>query len=507
MHLDTNIVLDLGLDSLERVGIASSLEETFGGRFPQDVLAEIETVRDVALAIEEHFGDALAVAPNPPGAAPAIRPRPENYTVPPQYFRFDQMPEIETLRRQREQLLSTGAQNPYYHVHQGVARDTSVVQGRKTINFSSFNYLGMSGDPVLAEAAKLAVNRYGTSASASRMVSGQKPVHEELERAIADFVGAEDSVLFHSGHSANETTIGHLMRPGDLILHDALVHNSILQGSILSGARRRSFPHNDWEALDSILQEVRHAYRRVLIAIEGVYSMDGDYPNLPRFVEVKNKHKALLYVDEAHSLGTMGPHGRGICEHFDVDTRQVELFMGNISKALGSTGGYVAGCRDVIEYLRCTAPSIVYTSGVSPVQAAAGLAALRLLEEEPERVARVQDNARYFLQLAKSRGLDTGKSEGTPVVPVILGNSVLSLMLSERLLQRNINVQPILYPAVEEEAARLRFFIASTHSHEQIEYTVNAVAEELQQLRPRNSSERERAAEGPANRSTAQPSC
>ena len=161
----------------------------------------------------------------------------------------------------------------------------------------------------------------------------------------------------------------------------------------------------------------------------------------------------------------------------------------------------------LIEYLKYTTPSFVSTCGVSPAQAAAGLAALRLLEEEPERVARVQDNARHFLQLAKARGLDTGKSGGTPVVPVILGNSVLSLLLSERLLQRNINVQPILYPAVEEEAARLRFFIASTHSHEQIEYTVNAVAEELQQLRPRNGTDRERRAEGPTKRSEAQPSC
>ena len=488
LHLDTNIVLDLGLDSLERVGIASRLEEAYGGRFPQEVLAEIETIRDVALAIETHFGDAIPLTVTAASEGPAIPQRPDDYEPPVEYYRFDQMPEIQALRQQRERLLAADAKNPYYQVHEGRTRDTSIVNGRESIQYSSFNYLGMSGDPVLIEAAKAAIERYGTSASASRMVSGQRPVHHELERAIAGFVGAEDALLFHSGHSANETTIGHMMRPGDLVLHDELVHNSILQGAILSGARRRGFPHNDWEALDAILSEVRHAYRRVLVAIEGLYSMDGDFPNLPEFVAVKNKHRALLYVDEAHSLGTMGPHGRGVCEHFEIDTREVDIFMGNISKALGSVGGYIAGARPLIEYLRYTAPSVVYTCAVSPGQSAAGLAALRLLEEEPDRVARVQSNSRRFLALAKQHGLDTGKSFGTPVVPVILGSSVLALKLSEQLMNRGINVQPILYPAVEEEGARLRFFITAMHTAEQIDYTVNAVAEELNRLHPTRPS-------------------
>ncbi len=286
------------------------------------------------------------------------------------------------------------------------------------------------------------------------------------------------------GHATNETTIGHLFGPGDLILHDALAHNSIVQGAILSGARRRPFVHNDWDELDKILGEIREQYRRVLIAIEGVYSMDGDYPDLPRFVEVKQRHKAFLMVDEAHSIGTMGPHGRGISEHFEMDSRDVDIWMGTLSKSFGSCGGYIAGCKELIEYLKYTAPGFVYSVGIPPSNAAAALASLRLLEEDPDRVARLQDRSKLFLELAKKRGLNTGLSHNTPVIPVILGNSLHALQLSHQLFERGINVQPILYPAVEDAAARLRFFITACHTEEQIVETVNAVAEELGKIDP-----------------------
>ena len=283
----------------------------------------------------------------------------------------------------------------------------------------------------------------------------------------------------HGGHSTNETTIGHLFGPGDLIMHDALAHNSIMQGAILSGARRRPFAHNDWQQLDDILTELRGDYRRVLVVVEGVYSMDGDYPELPKLVEVKKRHKVYLMVDEAHSIGTMGPHGRGISEHFDVDPRDVDLWMGTLSKSFGTCGGYIAGSKEVIQYLKYTAPGFVYSVGLSPPNCAAALASLQVLEEEPERVARVQANSESFLRQAKQHNLNTGLSNKTPVIPVILGSSLNSLTLSRRLYDRGINVQPILYPAVEEKAARLRFFITSMHTEEQIRTTVDAVAEEL----------------------------
>jgi 7-keto-8-aminopelargonate synthetase-like enzyme len=325
---------------------------------------------------------------------------------------------------------------------------------------------------------------YGTSVSASRLVSGEKTIHGELEQAIADFVGVEASILYVGGHATNESTIGHLLGPGDLILHDALAHNSIIQGAILSGARRRPFAHNDWQELDTILHEIRSEYRRVLVVVEGVYSMDGDFPDLPRFVEVKERHRALLMVDEAHSMGTMGVHGRGISEHFGVDPRQVDIWMGTLSKSFGSCGGYIAGCPEMVEYLKYTSPGFVYSVGMPPGNVAAALASLRLLEEEPHRVETLQARSRLFLKEARRVGLNTGMSNNTPVVPIIIGNSLHALQLSHQLFERGINVQPILYPAVEESAARLRFFITTCHSEQQITDTVVAVAEELEKIDP-----------------------
>jgi 8-amino-7-oxononanoate synthase len=375
--------------------------------------------------------------------------------------------------------------NPFFQVHERVSRDTTVIGGREMINFSSYNYVGMSGDPVVSAAAKAAIDRYGTSVSASRLVSGEKGLHRDLERAIADFIGAADAIVFVGGHSTNETTVGHLFGPGDLILHDALAHNSIIQGCILSGAHRRPFPHNNWRVVEKLLADLRGDYRRVLVAIEGVYSTDGDIPDLPRFIEVKKRHKAFLMVDEAHSAGVLGPRGRGIGEYFGVDPTDVDLWMGTLSKSFGSCGGYIAGCRAMVEYLKYTAPGFVYSVGISPANAAAALAAIRRLRDEPERVARLHERARLFLTLARSRGLNTGLSKDSPIVPVILGDSVHCLRLSRALFDRGINVQPILYPAVEERAARLRFFITANHTEEQIRHSIDVTAEAVERINPK----------------------
>jgi len=225
-----------------------------------------------------------------------------------------------------------------------------------------------------------------------------------------------------------------------------------------------------------------------LIAIEGVYSMDGDFPELPRFLELRQKHKTLLLVDEAHSLGTMGATGRGVGEHWGVARSDVDLWMGTLSKSLASCGGYIAGSTELVEYLKYTAPGFVYSVGLAPPSAAAALAALTVLHREPRRVARLRELAALFLKLARERGLDTGLTAGTPVVPVIVGSSVKALRLSRALFDRGINVQPILSPAVPARSARLRFFITTNHSEAQIRDTVSAVADELANL-PRNSDE------------------
>jgi acyl transferase domain-containing protein/7-keto-8-aminopelargonate synthetase-like enzyme len=391
-------------------------------------------------------------------------------------------PEYEELQERIQMAEAFGLKNPYFSVHEAICGDTTVVNGKEMINFSSYNYVGNSGDPVVSKAAQDAITKYGTSVSASRVASGEKPLTRELERALADFFGTEDCVVLVSGHATNVTVIGHVVGAGDLILHDALAHDSIIGGAKLSGAKRRPFPHNDWEALDRMLTSLRGHYRRVLICIEGTYSMDGDVPDLPRFIEVKKKHKALLLVDEAHSAGVLGDTGRGVGEFFDVDRADVDMWMGTLSKSFASCGGYVAASHALVEYLKYTTPGFVYSVGISPPNAAAALAATKQILAHPERVERCKANAKHFISLLQARGINTGMSKDTAVVPAIIGNSVLCLQLSDALKDRGVNVQPILYPAVEEDQARLRFFVSSMHHEAQLLKTADLLKSELDRL-------------------------
>jgi 8-amino-7-oxononanoate synthase len=454
--------------------IVASLEEAFGGRFPEQVLPQIETCREVTEAILDHMpleGRTAAAAAT-------------TTTVGSDTWQIAEFPEVRALEQNFAMVREAGLDNPYFSVHEGLTNDRTVIGGREMVSWATYNYLGMSGEPEVTAAAKAALDRFGTSVSASRLVSGEKTIHQELEREIARFVGTEDAITFVGGHATNETVIGHVVGPGDLVLHDALAHNSLLQGAVLSGARRRPFPHNDFAAAEALLAQVRGQYRRVLVVIEGIYSMDGDFTNLPEFIGLAKRHKALLMVDEAHSIGVMGRTGRGIGEHFGVNPADVDLWMGTLSKALGSCGGYIAGSRTLVRWLKYTVPGFVYSVGLPPAAAGAALGALRLLEREPQRVAKLLANARLFLDLAREAGLDTGPSGGSAIVPIILGNSMNSLRLSRALFARGISVQPILYPAVEERAARLRFFITSRHTTDQIRRTVTALQEELTAIDP-----------------------
>ena len=474
LTLDTNIV-ELGLDSLERMEIVASLEEAFGGRFPEQVLPVIETCREVTEAILDHMP--------PTGVAAAATAR-TVVEIPRDAYEIAEFPEVRALDQNFAMIRDAGLENPYFSVHEGLTGDRTIINGRELVSWASYNYLGMSGDTEVAAAAKAAIDRFGTSVSASRLVSGEKSLHQELEREIARLVGAEDAITFVGGHATNETVIGHVVGPGDLVFHDAFAHNSILQGAILSGARRRPFPHNDFRAADRMLGELRGQYRRVLVVIEAVYSMDGDIAELPRFIELARRHKALLMVDEAHSIGVLGRHGGGSGEQFGVNPADVDLWMGTLSKAFGSCGGYIAGSATLVRWLKYTVPGFVYSIGLPPAAAGAALGALRVLDREPERVERLHANSRLFLQLAREAGLDTGSSGGTAIVPVILGSSINALRLSRALFARGINVQPILYPAVEERAARLRFFISCRHTPEQIHRTIEACREELGTIDP-----------------------
>ncbi len=395
--------------------------------------------------------------------------------VPERFTRFDAHPGYQQIAMLRQGAAQLGLTDPFFKVHDGNAGATSVIDGRECLNFASYNYLGLSGDPRVNRAARDAVERYGTSVSASRVVSGERPVHGELERALAAAYEVEDAVAFVSGHATNVSTLGYLMGPKDLVLHDEYIHNSSLVGAQLSGARRISFPHNDASALDALLTRHRGQFERVLIVIEGLYSMDGDVPDLPRFVAIKRRHQAWLMVDEAHSFGVLGEHGLGLREHFGVPAGDVDIWMGTLSKSLAGCGGYIAGCHELVETLRYLAPGFLYSVGLPAQVAAPSLKALALMGEEPDRVQKLHAISRYFLEQARHLGLDTGHSIGAAVVPVIVGSSPLAARLSHDLFQRGINVQPILHPAVPEKSARLRFFLSCEHSEKQVDCTLEAL--------------------------------
>ena len=408
--------------------------------------------------------------------APAVSAKGSAATIPEAWTRFDQHPGYQRYKLMRDGARKVGIANPFFQVQEGVSGATVTIDGKTRLNFSGYNYLGLCGHPEVNRAAEAAIAGYGTSVSASRIVSGERRLHQDLEAELADLYSTDDCLVMVSGHATTVTTLGYLFGPRDLIVHDAFIHNCAVEGAKLSGAKRLSFPHNDWDALDKILARCRHEHERVCVVIEGLYSMDGDFPDLPKFIEVKNRHRAFLMVDEAHSLGVMGASGLGLREHFSVDPSEVDIWMGTLSKALAGCGGYIAGEQALIDNLRHAAPGFVYSVGMPPPVAAASLAALRLMKREPERVQRLHQIGARFLTKARELGIDTGLSTGFSIVPAITGSSLRAARLCHALRHHGVNVQPILYPAVSEKAARLRFFLSSEHTEDQVDRALEALA-------------------------------
>ena len=393
---------------------------------------------------------------------------------------FKNLPGYAEQNMLRGAALAMGLRDPYFLVHENDAGASTLIGNRHMANFSSYDYLGLNHHPAVRRAAQAAIDRYGISASASRLVAGERPIHRALEAALAAHYRQDGCLTYVSGHAANVATIGALLGPRDLILHDALAHNSIVMGALLTRAERRAFAHNDIAGLDATLTAIRGQFERVLIVAEGLYSMDGDVCDLPALVALKERHQAWLMIDDAHGLGVLGASGRGIFEHFDVDPGRVDIWMGTLSKTLAACGGYIAGPEALIEFLKRSAGGFVYSVAMPPAIAAAALASLELLHSEPERVLRLRANALLFVEAARGAGLDVGASIGAAIIPLMTGSSIRAVALSQRLFDQDINVQPIIHPAIPERLARLRFFLSSEHTSEQIASVVPVVARELE---------------------------
>ncbi|WP_339756229.1 aminotransferase class I/II-fold pyridoxal phosphate-dependent enzyme [uncultured Hoeflea sp.] len=405
-------------------------------------------------------------------AAAPIRPVPA----------FSALPQYKQMQAHQAAGVALGIENPFYRAHEGTPGATTVIGGKTYTNFASYDYLSLNQDDRVRAAAIEAIGKFGISSSASRLVAGERPVHQELEAKLAAFHGVEAAVAMVSGYLTNLTTITCLMGPTDLILHDELIHNSILAGAQASGATRRSFKHNDLVDLERMLLRLSSRHRRLLVIVEGLYSMDGDLADLSGLIGLRRKHGFWLMVDEAHSVGVLGKTGHGSAEHFGVDPAEIDIWMGTLSKSTASCGGYIAGKAELIDILKGYAGGFVYSVGLPPAIAAAAAKSVDLIAEEPHRVALLRDRSQYFLKQLKAAGLETGSCAGYAVVPVMVGDSIKAAMFSRAMMEAGINVLPILFPAVPEGSARLRFFINYDHTEGQLDYAATQTARALQTI-------------------------
>lgn len=374
---------------------------------------------------------------------------------------------------------SMGIDDSLFRCHDRAAKATTSIDGKEYINFSTYDYLDLNTHPEITKAVAETAAVFGTSSGASRLVGGERPQHRKLEKAFADLYEVDDALVYVSGHATNVSTLGFMFRPKDAIFHDGLAHNSLVQGALLSGASRYSYQHNNCDALEEMLKKRRNEHKHAIIVTEGLFSMDGNIPDLPRLIELKKKYQCMLMVDEAHSLGVLGKTGRGVREHFGINPRDVDIWMSTLSKAMCGCGGFIAGNAELIRFLKYGSPGFVFSVGMPPVIATACNTALEIMLREPERVQKLQNISQYFLKYAKSLGLNTGAAQGYAVLPIIIGDSMVAAHLSQLLLKRGIYVMPVTFPAVKEGSARLRFFISAAHTQEQVREALNAVAEEL----------------------------
>ena len=350
--------------------------------------------------------------------------------------------------------------------------------GGKWRSFSHYDYLGLANHPDITDAATEALRRYGPGVGASRLVGGERSAQRELEADIAGFLGMGASLTLVSGYLTNYSIIPHLIGKRDLIVYDELSHNSLLMGIAASGATAIPVAHNDINALESALSEYRGQHRKCLIVVEGLYSMDGDIPDLPGIIALKRDHGSWLLVDEAHSIGVLGESGRGISEHYGTDPNEIDLLIGTLSKTFVSAGGFIAADPEVIWYLKYSLGGFVYSVGPPPACTASAHAALKLLKSEPWRVTRLTHNSTRFLALCRNAGFQTGNAVGRAVVPVYQPDYQAAFGMGERLLSHGIYVPPVIHVGVPKSRPRLRFFISASHE----ESDFQAVADVALQL-------------------------
>ena len=348
------------------------------------------------------------------------------------------------------------------------------INGKKYLNMCSNNYLGLCNDPRLVQKVKDSVDRLGVGPGAVRTIAGTMSIHLELERKLADFKGTESAILVQSGFCANLSAVPALVGKNDLIFSDELNHASIIDGCRLSGAKIVRFNHADPESLAAKLEEYKGYDCRKLVVTDGVFSMDGDIAPLPGLVDVAERYGAMVMVDDAHGEGVLGKGGRGIVDHFGLHGK-VDVEVGTLSKAFGVVGGFIAGSRNLVEYMRQKARPNLFSSALTVPDAAACLASVEILEESDNLVTKLWDNGRYLKSEFKKLGFDTGKSE-TPITPVIIGEELASKKFSSRLFEEGIFAGAIAFPTVPRGTARIRVMVSAAHNRDDLDFAVEKFA-------------------------------
>jgi len=375
-----------------------------------------------------------------------------------------------------ERLENIKKSNLYFYLNEIESLDGpyAIINGRRMLMLASYSYLGLIGHPLINEYAIEAIKKYGTGTHGVRILAGTEKIHSELEQTIATFKNREAAVVFSSGYVTNLTSISTFFGRGDVVICDKLDHASIVDGCLLSGAEFLRFNHNDLKDLQRKLEKTADKKTRVVI-IDAVYSMDGDISPVPDILELVRKYNALLMVDEAHSLGVLGENGTGIEEYFGLNN-EIDILMGTLSKTIPSVGGYIAGSKDVVDYLKHNARAFVFSAALPPAACAAAIASFKVIKEEKWRIKKLSQNINYFISELNKAGFNTLNSK-TAVVPLIIGDEDKTLQVNRYMQDRDIFVLPILHPAVPPNTSRLRMNVTALMDKEHIDFVVNTLKE------------------------------
>jgi len=361
---------------------------------------------------------------------------------------------------------------PYFREIQSDQDTAVLIGGKKVLMFGSNSYLGLTNHPKVKEAAKAAIDKYGTGCAGSRFLNGTLDIHVRLEEKLASLVGKDEALCYSTGFQVNLGVVSLLAGRNDYLLLDELDHASIIEGSRLSFSKVLKFAHNDMDALECKLK-VCSKERIKLIVVDGIFSMEGDIIKLPEVVRLAEKYNASIMVDDAHSLGVIGKNGSGTASHFGL-TDKVDLIMGTFSKSFASLGGFIAADKEVINFIKHNSRSLIFSASMTPASAASVMAAIEIMESEPERIKHLWDITAYALKGFKAAGFDTGKSE-TPIIPLFIRDDIKALQLTQMLLADGVFVNPVVSPAVPREDCLIRYSLMATHTKEQVEISIEKI--------------------------------